>query len=202
MSGKSTDERERAADDGVAVPLSSAVDVAAEDAGEGLDLRSISRAALVTAAGLALPIVFHALRLGHVFLPMYLPILAGAFFLRPRWAAASGAATPLVSAAATGMPPLFPPVALWMAAELGVMAALASLLARRRWLPAPIAVASALLVGRLLYAGLIFATGRWLALPAVLLTVVSLAAGWPGMVLAIVAVPLAVASLRRAGVTA
>lgn len=202
MSATRPSDLEPFADDGAAVPLSSTVATTIEEVDEGLDLRSISRAALVTAAGLALPIVFHALRLGQVFLPMYLPILAGAFFLRPRWAAASGAATPLVSAAATGMPPLFPPVALWMAVELGVMAALASLLARRRWLPAPIAVASALLVGRLLYAGLIFATGRWLALPAGLLTVVSLAAGWPGMVLAIVAVPLAVVSLRRAGVTA
>jgi hypothetical protein len=62
----------------------------------GLDLREISRAALVTAAGLALPWVFHALRLGHVFLPMYLPLLAGAFALRPRTAVAAAAAPPLV----------------------------------------------------------------------------------------------------------
>jgi hypothetical protein len=72
--------------------------------GGALDLREISRAALVTAAGLALPWVFHALRLGHVFLPMYLPLLAGAFVLRPRTATAAAVATPLVSAAATGMP--------------------------------------------------------------------------------------------------
>jgi hypothetical protein len=58
-----------------------------EDA--GLDLREISRAALVTAAGLALPWVFHARRLGHVFLPMYLPLLAGAFVLKPRTATAA-----------------------------------------------------------------------------------------------------------------
>lgn len=194
-------EPEPYADDGAAVPLPPTVATSIEEVDEGLDLRSISRAALVTAAGLALPIVFHALRLGPVFLPMYLPILAGAFFLRPRWAAASGAATPLVSAAATGMPPLFPPVALWMAVELGVMAWLLSAMSRRR-VPPVMAVVAALLVGRGLYAGLIFATGRWLALPAGLLTVVSLAAGWPGMVLATVAVPLAVGSLRRAGVTA
>lgn len=180
------------------VPSSTGLDGTVDEA---FDLRSISRAALVTAAGLALPIVFHALRLGHVFLPMYLPILAGAFFLRPRWAAASGAATPLVSAAATGMPPIFPPVALWMAVELGAMAWLLSVMSRRR-VPPVMAVVAALVVGRGLYAGLIFATGRWLALPAGLLTVVSLAAGWPGMVLATIAVPVAVGSLKRAGVTA
>jgi len=168
----------------------------------GLDLRSISRAALVTAAALALPIAFHALRLGHVFLPMYLPILAGACFLRPGWAAVSGAAAPLVSAALTGMPPVFPPVAFWMAIELAAMAWLVSTLARRRRIPTTLSVAAALVIGRGIYAALIFTTGRWLDLPAGLLTLVSLVAGWPGMVLAITTVPLAVAALRRAGVTA
>jgi len=176
-------------------------DALAREIDGGLDLRSISRAALVTAAALALPIVFHALRLGHVFLPMYLPILAGACLLRPGWAAVSGAAAPLVSAALTGMPPVFPPVALWMAIELAAMAWLVSTLARHGRVPTALAVAVALVVGRGLYALLIFATGRWLELPAGLLTLFALLAGWPGMLLAIATVPLAVASLRRAGVT-
>ncbi len=162
-----------------------------------LDLGEISRAALVTAAGLALPWVFHALRLGHVFLPMYLPLLAGAFVLRPRTAAAAAVATPLVSAAATGMPPLFPPIAAWMAIELGLMAGLASLLHRRRSLPPWAIVALVLVVGRLAYAVLVYSTGLWLNLPAGLLTAASLAAGWPGMLLAIVAVPAAVRLLER-----
>jgi hypothetical protein len=151
----------------------------------GLDLREISRAALVTAAGLALPWVFHALRLGHVFLPMYLPLLAGAFVLRPR------------TAAATGMPPLFPPIAPWMAVELGLMAGLASLLHRRRMLPPWAIVAIVLVVGRAVYAALVYGTGLWLKLPAGLMTVASLLAGWPGMILALVAVPAAVRLLER-----
>lgn len=185
------------ADSARALPL----DSLARQIDGGLDLRSISRAALVTAAALALPIAFHALRLGHVFLPMYLPILAGACFLRPGWAALAGTVAPLVSAALTGMPPVFPPVALWMAIELAAMAWLVSTLARRRRVPTALAVAVALVVGRGLYALLIFATGRWLDLPAGALTLISLLAGWPGMLLAITTVPLAVASLRRAGVT-
>jgi hypothetical protein len=168
----------------------------------GLDLREISRAALVTAAGLALPWVFHALRLGHVFLPMYLPLLVGAFVLRPRTATAAAVATPLVSAAVTGMPPFFPPIAPWMAIELGLMAGLAALLHRRRVLPPWASVAIVLVVGRLAYAGLVYATGLWLDLPAGLLTVASLLAGWPGMVLALVAVPAAVALLERSRRTA
>jgi len=162
-----------------------------------LDLREISRAALVTAAGLALPWVFHALRLGHVFLPMYLPILAGAFVLKPRTATAAAVATPLVSAAATGMPPFFPPIAPWMAVELGLMAGLASLLHRRRALPPWAIVAIVLVIGRAVYAILVYGTGVWLQLPARVMTAASLLAGWPGMVLALVAVPAAVRLLDR-----
>ncbi len=162
-----------------------------------LDLGEISRAALVTAAGLALPWVFHTLRLGHVFLPMYLPLLAGAFVLRPRTAAAAAVATPLVSAAATGMPPLFPPIAAWMAIELGLMAGLASLLHRRRALPPWAIVALVLVVGRLAYAVLVYSTGLWLNLPAGLLTAASLVSGWPGMILALVAVPAAARLVER-----
>lgn len=163
----------------------------------GLDLREISRAALVTAAGLALPWAFHALRLGHVFLPMYLPLLAGAFVLRPRTAVAAAIATPLVSAAVTGMPPLFPPVAPWMAVELGLMAGLASVLHRRGTLPPWAIVAIVLVVGRLVYAGLVYGTGLWLKLPAGLLTVASLLAGWPGMLLVLAVVPAAVRLVER-----
>jgi hypothetical protein len=163
----------------------------------GLDLREISRAALVTAAGLALPWVFHALRLGHVFLPMYLPLLVGAFVLRPRTAVAAAAATPLVSAAATGMPPFFPPVAAWMSVELGLMAGIAALVHRRRVLPPWAIVAVVLVVGRLAYALLVYGTGLWLDLPARAVTIVSLLAGWPGMILALVAVPAAVRLLER-----
>jgi hypothetical protein len=163
----------------------------------GLDLRDISRAALVTAAGLALPWVFHVLRLGHLFLPMYLPLLAGAFFLRPRTAVAAAVATPLVSAAATGMPPLFPPVAPWMAVELGLMAGLAAVLHQTRRLPPWMVVAIVLVVGRAAYALLVYATGLWLSLPAGLLTVASLLAGWPGMILALVSVPAAVKLMER-----
>jgi hypothetical protein len=169
------------------------------DRESGLELSEISRAALVTAAGLALPWVFHALHVGHVFLPMYLPLLVGAFSLRPRTAAAAAFATPLVSAAATGMPPLFPPVAAWMAIELALMTGLASRIHRTGRLPVWAVVAIALVVGRASYAALVYATGLWLRLPAGALTVASLLAGWPGMVLALVSVPAAVVLLKRAG---
>ena len=162
-----------------------------------IDLHEISRAALVTAAALALPFVFHVLHLGHVFLPMYLPILVGGFVLRPRSAVIVGAAAPLLSAVATGMPPLFPPIAAWMALELALMAGLLAVLHRRRLVPATVAVALVLLFGRTVYLAAAYLTGLWLDLPARLFTLASFLAAWPGMLLALLAVPRAVQLLER-----
>ncbi len=166
-----------------------------EGAPRELDLREVSRAALFVALGLAFPAAFHAVRLGHVLLPMYLPVLTAAFLLRPSWAAAVGAATPLVSALATGMPPMFPPIAMWMAVELALMALALSVLSRRTHLPRAALLAGVLVAGRILYAGLVYATGLWLALPARVLGLAALLSAWPGMLLAVAVVPPVAAAL-------
>lgn len=162
-------------------------------------LHEVSRAALMTALGLALPVVFHAVHLGSMFLPMFHPILAGAFVLSPAWAACTGVATPLLSSLVTGMPPLYPPVAVWMAMELGAMAWVASVLSRRTRLPVLAVLIVSLAVGRGVLVAAAYLTGRWLALPADLLAGLSFLAGWPGLILCLVIVPPAVAALRSAG---
>ena len=171
-------------------------DAAAPDS-RPLDLRAISGAALVTALAVALPPVFHAVRLGPLFLPMYLPVLAGAFFLPPRLAAAAGVAAPLLSAALTGMPPFYPPIAFWLAGELAAAGSVVSAL-DARFRPAPVlSVAAGLASGRLVQAALVLATAGLVDLPARFLTLAAFVVSWPGMVLALVAVPAAVALLRR-----
>ncbi len=167
--------------------------------GVAFPLREASRTALVTALGLALPVVFHAVHLGAMFLPMFHPVLAGAFFLPPGWAACAGAATPLLSALVTGMPPLFPPVAAWMAVELGAMAGLASLLSRGTRLPTVAVLVLALAAGRVIYLAEVYLTALWLDLPAGILAGASFLAGWPGLILCVLLVPSAVAAVRRAG---
>jgi hypothetical protein len=162
-----------------------------------MDLREISRAAFCVALALVLPAVFHALQLGHVFLPMYLPLLLGAFLVRPATAGLAAFGAPLLSALLTGMPPLVPPVAVWMAVELGAMAFAASWLRRGlRWPPIAV-LAIALVGGRLLYAALVYGTSLLLHLPAGLLTVASLLSPWPGILLALAALPPVVALVER-----
>lgn len=166
-------------------------------AAPALDLKAISRAALVTALAIALPPVFHAVKLGSVFLPMYLPILAGAFFLPPRWAAIAGAAAPLISAALTGMPPFYPPVALWMTGELAAAGAVVALVGGSGRRHPVVAVAAGLVAARLVQALLVFGSAMLMELPPRVLTIATFVASWPGMILALVAVPAAVTLLRR-----
>ena len=169
----------------------------AASGGNALDLKAISRAALVTALAVALPPVFHAVKLGSVFLPMYLPILAGAFFLPPLWAAVAGAAAPLSSAALTGMPPFYPPVAFWMTGELAAAGAVVAVVGGGRRQHPVVAVAAGLVAARLVQAVLVFGSATLMELPPRVLTIATFVSSWPGMILALVAVPPAVNLLRR-----
>lgn len=162
-----------------------------------LDLRALSRAALVTALAIALPPLFHAVKLGSAFLPMYLPILAGAFFLPPRWAAVAGAAAPLISAGLTGMPPFYPPVAIWMTGELAAAGVVVALVDSRLHAHPLASVAAGLVAARGVQAALVFASASLMELPPRVLTLATFVASWPGMILALVAVPAAVTLLRR-----
>jgi hypothetical protein len=84
-----------------------------------------------------------------------------------------------------------------MAVELALMAGLASVLHRRLRPPMTATLGFVLIIGRGAYAALAYATGRWLEIPAGLLTFTALLAGWPGMILALVAVPGAVRLVER-----
>ena len=150
------------------------------------------------AAGLLLPTVFHLVHLGQVLMPMYLPLITLAFFVRPWPAAVTSLLTPLLSAALTGMPPFYPPVALFMALELGAMSALIAF-AVRRWpkLNIWLVLTPVLLFGRVLYIALVYAFALVVHLPAGFLAGLSILAGWPGIVLMLVVVPPVVTISRR-----
>jgi hypothetical protein len=163
----------------------------------GITPRELAYCGLFGAAALLLPSLFHLVRLGHVFMPMYLPLVALAFFVRPLPAAVTAAVVPMLSAVVTGMPPLYPPVAPIMALELAAMAALIAA-ARRRWPSASEIwlLLPALLLGRALHVGMAACFARFVELPVTWVAGLSLISGWPGIVLMLVVVP---AIVRSAG---
>lgn len=48
-----------------------------------LTSRDLAYCGLFGAAGLRLPVLFHILHLGRIFMPMYLPLVTLAYFVRP-----------------------------------------------------------------------------------------------------------------------
>ncbi|MBK8480039.1 MAG: hypothetical protein IPL40_02520 [Proteobacteria bacterium] len=155
-----------------------------------LDPRELAYCGLFGAAALLLPTLFHLLPLGRVFLPMYLPLMTLPFFVRPLPAATTAGLTPLISAAVTGMPPWYPPIALLMALELAAMALLLARLAGR-WprAHAALLLLPVLVLGRALAFALAVGCARIIALPAGFLTGLSWLSGWPGVILMALVVP-------------
>jgi hypothetical protein len=160
--------------------------------------RELAYAGLFGAAAIALPAIFHLVQLGHLFMPMYLPLMALPFFVRWGMAGLTALVVPMLSAVITGMPPVMPPVAPIMALELCFMAAILSLM-RRRWPSAsPVfLLAPVLVAGRFLNAGLMYAASTLLDLPAGFTAGISFIAGWPGLILMLAVIPPIALLARR-----
>lgn len=161
--------------------------------------RELAYGGLFGAAALIIPFFFHLLHLGHLFMPMYIPLIALAFFVRPVVASLSGFIVPVLSSLTTGMPPFFPPVAPVMAVELACMAALLAYLRRRHpQTRVLLHLVPVLLLGRVINIGLLYASSLLLDLPAEFLAGLSFISGWPGIILMIVVLP-PIARLNRQG---
>ena len=165
-----------------------------------ISARDLAYCGLLGAAALLLPVLFHLVRLGHVFMPMYLPLVTLPFFVRPLPAAVTAIMTPLISAVVTGMPPLYPPVAEIMGIEIASMAVIIGGIRSRwpRWNEWLVLIPT-LLVGRVIYLGLVFFIANWIELPAGFMVSLSLLSGWPGIILMILVVP-AIARMGRRSV--
>lgn len=163
-----------------------------------LSPRELALGGVLGAAALLLPVLFHLVRLGPVFMPMYLPLVTLAFLVRPLPAALTALLVPLLSAVVTGMPPLYPPVAVVMAVELAVMAALIAAVVGRWPAANPwLLLAAALALGRVLHVASVYGLALVMELPAAFLAGVSFFAGWPGVFLMLAVVPPVVLALRR-----
>jgi len=142
------------------------------------------------AAALLLPILFHILHIGHLFMPMYLPLVVLAYFVRPLPAATTAFVTPLLSGAVTGMPPFYPPIAVFMAIELSAMAMIIATVCTK-WPRMNVwaILIPTLLFGRVMYVGLVFLFSLFIELPAAFMAGLSFLSGWPGIILMILVVP-------------
>ena len=164
--------------------------------------RELAYCGIFGASALLLPVLFHLIHLGHIFMPMYLPLVTLAFFVRPGPSSLTALVVPLLSGAATGMPPFYPPVAPVMALELALMTGLIGtvrlLFPRVKTLMLLIPV---LAIGRVAGAALYFLLAGAMGLPAKFVAGISLLSGWPGLVIMIIAIPTIVKLSRISGGT-
>ncbi|MCE5324192.1 ECF transporter S component [bacterium] len=155
--------------------------------------RDLSIGGLFGALGVAVPVLFHMVGMGTLFLPMHLPILICGLYVSVPVAFAVGVVTPLISSALTGMPPLVPTGVLMML-ELGVLAGSASLFGRRLKLPVILSVILAMTAARLV-GGLervVIAPLMGLQQGFVAYLAFSVIESWPGIALQIVVAPIVV----------
>ncbi len=152
-------------------------------------MRTMVVSGALAALALVLPVAFHAVGLGSHFLPMFLPLLLNSFLSAPGWAVGTALLVPWISALATGMPPLYPPVAALVSVEAGAMCAVAALLWRGRrklWL----ALIPAVLAGRLAGFLLTWTVAQFFALPPALTAAARIVQGLPGVALQLTVIPI------------
>jgi hypothetical protein len=145
--------------------------------------------AVMAALALTLPVAFHVVGLGSKFLPMLLPLLLNGFLVPFGWAAGTALAVPWISALATGMPPLYPPLAAVVSAEGAVLAGTAALLYGRGKRNVWIALIPAVLAGRITSFALTWTLAAAFALPPALASIAKLVEGAPGVALQLAVVP-------------
>ncbi|MFO7936160.1 MAG: hypothetical protein R6V06_00950 [Kiritimatiellia bacterium] len=166
-----------------------------------IDSRDIAYCGIFGAAGLLLPAVFHLLKLGHIFMPMYLPLVALTYFTRSASSAALTALlVPLISGAVTGMPPFYPPIAPVMSVELALMALLTGQIRKaRKQLPVWLVLLIVLAAGRIINTMLLYCAAHTMQLPAKFTAGISFISGWPGIFLMMAVIPrlVALSNLKR-----
>ena len=152
---------------------------------------------LFLALAIALPLAFHLVGMGSTFLPMFYPVVLAGFLLRLQVSVLVGILAPLLSAALTGMPPLYPPVAFIMVLELLVMTAMSWALFQKLHLNIYLSLFLTILADRLVLLLATWIVADWLKLPGMVLGPVTMVKGLPGLIIIFLVIPPAALKIRE-----
>lgn len=149
---------------------------------------------------IVLPMAFHAIGAGATFLPMHIPVLLCGLLCGWPFGAACGLIGPLLSSLLTGMPPTFPTLPAMML-ELCAYGVLTGLFYRKLRGNLYLSLIGAMLGGRavsgIANAVLLGIAGKPYGFTVFLTS--AFVTALPGIVIQLVAVPLLVAALQKAG---
>lgn len=158
--------------------------------------RQITLIALFIALCLLVPMLFHLVGLGKMFLPMFLPILMAGFLIKFPTATLVGLLGPWISALVTGMPPLFP-TAISMSVEGSVTSGLASYLYHNKRLPLWLCIISPVIAQRAARIVMLLLILPLFGLPAKALSFADFVYTFPGVLLQLIFVPLVLKMLWK-----
>ncbi len=143
------------------------------------------------------PMLFHGFGLGSIFLPMFWPVAAAAFFLDLPLAIAVALLAPLLSSLITGMPPVSPPILQVMMAELFFLAGATSLLYfKTRWgILWPLLIG--LILSRIVLFFIVTALAPFLGLPPNVFSISMVVQGTPGAAAILILLPIAINRIKH-----
>jgi hypothetical protein len=149
------------------------------------------------ALALFLPILFHPFGLGSHLMPMFLPLLIVGCTLHLRTGLILSVSIPLISSIFTGMPPLYPPIAILMILEASAMNLwLFWAYRKNRW-----NIFFALIVAFLIQRGVriifILIAQKFISLPGFWLLIPALLWGLPGAVIQTALIPWIIKKIKE-----
>lgn len=152
--------------------------------------------AITAACAVVLPMLFHLLGLGSIFLPMFIPLSIGAYFLSPAYAFLTGVIAPLTSTLLTGMPPFYPPIAIIMIIELSMFCFVISLLKHHFCLNNYLIIVFAIIFDRIILYLLYAVILPYFTISFTIFSIYDLLKSFPGIILLILITPPAVNGLK------
>ncbi|MEW6526631.1 MAG: hypothetical protein AB1444_08205 [Spirochaetota bacterium] len=159
---------------------------------EELHITQIIISAITAACAVVLPVLFHLLGLGSIFLPMFIPLSIGAYFLTPVYALLTGTIAPITSTILTGMPPLYPPVAIIMMIELALFCFIISLLKQKFYLNSYFIIIIAIIFDRIILYVLYSIILPFFKISFAMFSLYDLFKSFSGIILLIIITPIAV----------
>jgi riboflavin transporter FmnP len=153
--------------------------------------------AVCTALGILLPVFFHAAGImGAIFLPMHIPVLVAGLFLGAKSGLITGVASPVLSAALTGMPPVMPHLPA-MIVELAVYGTVSGYLYHQKRLSLFLSLVLAMLAGRIMagFAVAVMAQFVRIEMTPAMYLYGYFVTGLPGMAIQLVMIPALVKKL-------
>lgn len=167
-----------------------------------LKARSVVYGGVLLAVGLVLSLVIHSIggqQFGTIFGPLNFVALTTGVVAGPWVGLTVGIVLPLLSSVIFGMPPLMPPIAVFMALQLGTYGILTGLFERRN-LNIFLNLAISIIAGGVVYSLGYYVIGYMVGIHLQPLTAIllSFALGLPGIVIQFLLIPTIRYSIKRA----